>query len=147
MRVKYCVENGLDGPTGDIRKALNKLAAQCAAGAGKKMKDIYLITVVGNTCMHHLFLGISPASLAYAPYTPAVAEPMMQNILQSIASVRIIAAIFVALLVFVMVVSSSLRTGALSGGQHFSGAVHFVSRLLHHSSRSSGKNQAKSAQE
>ncbi len=76
MRVKYCVENGMDGPTGDIRKALNKLAAQCAAGAGKKMKDIYLITVVGNTCMHHLFLGISPASLAYAPYTPAVAEPI-----------------------------------------------------------------------
>ncbi len=76
MRVKYCVENGLDGPTGDIRKALNKLAAKCAGAAGKKMKDIYLITVVGNTCMHHLFMGISPASLAYAPYTPAVAEPI-----------------------------------------------------------------------
>lgn len=76
MRVKYCVENGLEGPTGDIRKALNQLAAKCAASAGRKMKDIYLITVVGNTCMHHLFMGISPASLAYAPYTPAAAEPM-----------------------------------------------------------------------
>lgn len=76
MRVKYCVENGLEGPTGDIRKALNKLAAKCAGAAGKKMKNIYLITVVGNTCMHHLFMGISPASLAYAPYTPAVAEPI-----------------------------------------------------------------------
>ncbi len=76
MRVKYCVENGLDGPTGDIRKALNQLGAKCAASAKQKMKDIYLITVVGNTCMHHLFLGISPASLAYAPYTPAAAEPM-----------------------------------------------------------------------
>ncbi len=76
MRVKYCVENGLEGPTGDIRKALNQLAAKCAASAKQKMKDIYLITVVGNTCMHHLFLGISPASLAYAPYTPAAAEPM-----------------------------------------------------------------------
>ena len=76
MRVKYCVENGVDGPTGDIRKALNQLAAKCAASAKQKMKNIYLITVVGNTCMHHLFLGISPASLAYAPYTPAAAEPM-----------------------------------------------------------------------
>ena len=76
MRVKYCVENGLNGPTGDIRKALNQLAAKCAAAAKQKMKDIYLITVVGNTCMHHLFLGISPASLAYAPYIPAAAEPM-----------------------------------------------------------------------
>lgn len=76
MRVKYCVENGLAGPTGDIRKALNTLAAKCAASAKQKMKDIYFITVVGNTCMHHLFMGISPASLAYAPYTPAVAEPL-----------------------------------------------------------------------
>lgn len=76
MRVKYCVENGLEGPTGDIRKALNSMAAKCCAQAGQKMKSIYFITVVGNTCMHHLFLGISPASLAYAPYTPAVAEPM-----------------------------------------------------------------------
>ena len=76
MRVKYCVENGLDGPTGDIRKALNQLAAKCASAVKQKMKSIYLITVVGNTCMHHLFLGISPASLAYAPYTPAAAEPM-----------------------------------------------------------------------
>ncbi len=79
MRVKYCVENGLDGPTGDIRKALNQLAAKCAAAAKQKMKNIYLITVVGNTCMHHLFMGISPASLAYAPYTPAVAEPIQST--------------------------------------------------------------------
>lgn len=79
MRVKYCVENGMDGPTGDIRKALNSLAAKCAGAAKQKMKNIYLITVVGNTCMHHLFLGISPASLAYAPYTPAAAEPMRLN--------------------------------------------------------------------
>ena len=76
MRIKYCVENGLAGPTGDIRKALNQLAAKCASTAKQKMKSIYLVTIVGNTCMHHLFLGISPASLAYAPYTPAAAEPM-----------------------------------------------------------------------
>ena len=76
MRIKYCVENGQTGPTGDIRKALNQLAAKCASSARQKMKSIYLITVVGNTTMHHLFLGISPASLAYAPYTPAAAEPM-----------------------------------------------------------------------
>ncbi len=76
MRVKYCVENGLAGPTGDIRKALNQMAAKCAASAKQKLKDIYFITIVGNTCMHHLFMGISPASLAYAPYTPAVAEPV-----------------------------------------------------------------------
>lgn len=76
MRVKYCVENGTDGPTGDIRAALNKLLLDCAAKSGAAAADIRRITIVGNTCMHHLFLGINPASLAYAPYTPAVAEPL-----------------------------------------------------------------------
>ncbi|AZO93652.1 ASKHA domain-containing protein [Halocella sp. SP3-1] len=32
--------------------------------------DIYLMTVVGNTVMSHLLLGINPASLARAPYRP-----------------------------------------------------------------------------
>lgn len=26
--------------------------------------------------MHHLFLGISPASLVHAPYTPAISQPL-----------------------------------------------------------------------
>ena len=34
---------------------------------------------MGNTCMHHLFLGISPASLVHAPYTPAVSERLVLN--------------------------------------------------------------------
>ena len=29
--------------------------------------------------MHHLFLGISPASLVHAPYTPAVSERLVLN--------------------------------------------------------------------
>lgn len=77
MRVKYCVENGMDAPTGAIREALQSLAESCAKKAQLSSEQIYLISVVGNTCMHHLFLGISPASLAYAPYTPAVAEPII----------------------------------------------------------------------
>ena len=36
--------------------------------------DIYQVSVVGNTCMHHLFLGISPASLVHAPYNPAISQ-------------------------------------------------------------------------
>ena len=76
MRIKYSIENGLEGPTGDVQEALNKLAMKCAAEAKKNMNSIYMVTIVGNTCMHHLFMGISPASLAYAPYTPAVTDPV-----------------------------------------------------------------------
>ena len=79
MRMKYSVENGLDELTQCVRKALNTLAAKSAASAKQKLKDVYLVTVVGNTCMHHLFMGISPASLAYAPYTAAVTEAIQAD--------------------------------------------------------------------
>lgn len=79
MRMKYSLENGLEGPTGDVRKALNALAGICASEAKEALSSIYLVTVVGNTCMHHLFLGLSPASLAYAPYTPAMTDPVQLN--------------------------------------------------------------------
>ena len=77
MRMKYSIENGLEGPTGDVRAALMELTAQCCKEAGKDAGSIYLVTLVGNTCMHHLFLGIDPSSLAYAPYTAAIAEPII----------------------------------------------------------------------
>lgn len=79
MRIKYSVENGVEGPTGDVRKALNSLALKCAEEAKKSMDSIYMVTVVGNTCMHHLFMGISPASLAYSPYTAAMTDPVQVN--------------------------------------------------------------------
>lgn len=79
MRMKYSVENGLDELTDCVRKALSTLAAQSASAAKRKLKDVYLVTVVGNTCMHHLFMGISPASLAYAPYTAAVTEAIQAD--------------------------------------------------------------------
>jgi uncharacterized 2Fe-2S/4Fe-4S cluster protein (DUF4445 family) len=76
MRIKYSGENGVEELTGAVRKALASLAVKCASEAKKDLKNVYQITIVGNTCMHHLFMGISPASLAYAPYTPAVADPI-----------------------------------------------------------------------
>ncbi len=79
MRMKYAIENGLDSITGDIRAALMELTAKCCKDAGKRCDSVYLITLVGNTCMHHLFFGIDPASLAYAPYTAAIAEPLVQE--------------------------------------------------------------------
>src|SRR5665647_3553369 len=34
------------------------------------------MTVVGNTAMHHLALGLSPTGLGQAPFAPAAAEPL-----------------------------------------------------------------------
>ncbi|MBU7044588.1 MAG: DUF4445 domain-containing protein [Theionarchaea archaeon] len=39
-------------------------------------KNIYECVIAGNSCMHHLFLGISPRSLAVSPYIPVVKEAL-----------------------------------------------------------------------
>lgn len=79
MRMKYSIENGLEGPSNAVRAALADMADDAVKEAGADAEDIFVVTVVGNTCMHHLFTGISPASLAYAPYTPAISIPMCLN--------------------------------------------------------------------
>ena len=76
MRMKYSIENGLEGPTTAVREALAELTEKALAIANASPENVFVVTVVGNTCMHHLFSGILPSSLAYAPYTPAISEPM-----------------------------------------------------------------------
>jgi uncharacterized 2Fe-2S/4Fe-4S cluster protein (DUF4445 family) len=40
------------------------------------VNHVYDMTVVGNTAMHHLALGLSPVGLGQAPFAPAAAEPI-----------------------------------------------------------------------
>lgn len=40
---------------------------------------IYDVSVVGNTTMSHLFLGVDPSSLAQSPYAPVFCQAMNQN--------------------------------------------------------------------
>lgn len=51
---------------------INRLTSQLARNAGHEAKDIAEVVVVGNTVMHHLFLGLPLDQLARAPYVPAV---------------------------------------------------------------------------
>jgi uncharacterized 2Fe-2S/4Fe-4S cluster protein (DUF4445 family) len=76
MRIKYALENGVAALTHDIQAALAALAAECAGKIGINSHEIALITVVGNTTMHHLFLGITTETLAFAPYNAKVTEPL-----------------------------------------------------------------------
>jgi len=72
MRAKFALENGVVTLANAVRDALNAIIADTAKQAGISTGDIYLISVVGNTCMHHLFLGVSPESLVFAPYNPVI---------------------------------------------------------------------------
>lgn len=55
-----------------IVEAVNSLIHNCCAEARVNPEEISHVVAVGNTAMHHIFLGISPKYVALAPYTPAL---------------------------------------------------------------------------
>lgn len=57
---------------GTINELIGRLTQRNHFEAGQICKA----TVVGNTTMMHLFLGVSPASIRLAPYIPAVNHPL-----------------------------------------------------------------------
>jgi len=58
----------------EIVEAMNTIIARATAQAGVRAADVYAVTVVGNTTMLHLFLGVNPEALARSPYVPAVTD-------------------------------------------------------------------------
>ncbi len=77
-RVSYGMMNA-DGATRlhkIVIKALNDVAARAAKAAGLQADDIVDLVVVGNTIMHHLFLGIDPVELGGAPFTLTVRDAL-----------------------------------------------------------------------
>ncbi|MEW6201437.1 MAG: ASKHA domain-containing protein [bacterium] len=57
-----------------IVRQLNGMLAAAAGKAGKKVGEIYDITVVGNSTMMHLLTGVNPQYLAYAPFVPCFSD-------------------------------------------------------------------------
>ena len=76
-RANYTLEHGTEEVTSCIRSALGKLIRDMSQAAGITEKDIYAVSIAGNTCMHHFFLGISTDSLVHAPYNPAVSQALI----------------------------------------------------------------------
>ena len=56
---------------------LNQHVAEVCREAGVLPKWIYKVVVVGNTCMHHLLLGIDPSYVGLAPYAPVMRQPLV----------------------------------------------------------------------
>jgi uncharacterized 2Fe-2S/4Fe-4S cluster protein (DUF4445 family) len=56
---------------------LNQHIEQITADSGVLAKWIYKIVIVGNTCMHHLLLGIDPSHVGLAPYAPVMRHPLV----------------------------------------------------------------------
>jgi len=57
---------------GSAVDALNRVALALSEQTGIALERVHKVTVVGNTCMTHLLLGIDVASLGQSPYVPSV---------------------------------------------------------------------------
>jgi len=59
-----------------VIKDINKILSKACKAARINLSNVYKLTVVGNTAMHHFFLGVQPKYLALSPYTPAIKQPV-----------------------------------------------------------------------
>ncbi len=77
-RIKYANENqeGRKVLQQAALGALNDILHHVTRDAGVRESNVYEATVVGNTCMTHLLLGIDPSSLGISPYVPTICRPL-----------------------------------------------------------------------
>jgi uncharacterized 2Fe-2S/4Fe-4S cluster protein (DUF4445 family) len=75
-RISHCSSSptALDELSGLVRGAIDDLAARACREAGVEPARIMECVMVGNTAMHHIFLGLDPSGLALAPYAPVLAR-------------------------------------------------------------------------
>lgn len=75
-RINYIAlnEEGLKRLQELVLEAINMLIDEACRETGVKRDCIYEVTVVGNTAMHHIFLGYNPKQLAVAPYVPVAKQ-------------------------------------------------------------------------
>lgn len=74
-RIQYVLEKGEEGLktlTQKVREGANQLIKKVAQAAAINPAEIMEMTVVGNTAMHHLFLGLNPQTLGVSPFTPTL---------------------------------------------------------------------------
>ena len=71
-RIKHSIEidDGLAALQDAVKDTVNQIIMEAAFAANISPDEIYETTVVGNTTMSHLLLGISPRSLGHLPYVP-----------------------------------------------------------------------------
>ena len=56
---------------------LNQHVEEIVRQSGVLAKWIYKVVVVGNTCMHHILLGIDPSYVGLAPYAPVMRHSLV----------------------------------------------------------------------
>lgn len=73
-RITFAQQNGtgLQKLHTKIISTMNNIIDTLCDQSGVDRQQIYEVTIVGNTCMHHLLLSIAPVHLGVAPYLAAI---------------------------------------------------------------------------
>jgi uncharacterized 2Fe-2S/4Fe-4S cluster protein (DUF4445 family) len=59
-----------------VLDALNEIINETCREAGIEPSQIYEVSVVGNSVMHHIFLGLDPMNIGLSPYTPVLQKDL-----------------------------------------------------------------------
>ncbi len=75
-RISFCQQEpgGLERLRTDMVQCLNGLIREASSQGGIDPRQIVEMTVVGNTAMHHFFVGLDPQYLSMAPYPPVLTD-------------------------------------------------------------------------
>ncbi len=69
-RITYSAKYGHEKLTKLIRDELNELILETCRVSGADPKNIFFVSIAGNTIMQHLAAGYSPVAMGKSPYTP-----------------------------------------------------------------------------
>jgi uncharacterized 2Fe-2S/4Fe-4S cluster protein (DUF4445 family) len=71
-RIDYCIKEskGTERLQSILLKHINEAINILCKKYSISQNDIFIASVVGNTVMQHIFLGVNPSPIAFAPFTP-----------------------------------------------------------------------------
>ena len=75
-RIEYAMKENAQALSGCIRNTLDQLLREVSEKQGIDPEKIGIISIVGNTAMHHLLLGIDPKPLTVPPYMPNISHAL-----------------------------------------------------------------------
>ena len=77
-RITFTMQNaeGLRQLQTVVVEEINRLLARAVGRVGAPAEAVMDMVVVGNTTMHHLFLGLDPRYIGRAPFAPVVQQPL-----------------------------------------------------------------------
>lgn len=73
-RIRHAVKGQLEALSNALRIAIQALLRQCCMLSAVSPEEIGVISLVGNSCMQQLFLGMDVTNLAGVPFAPAITQ-------------------------------------------------------------------------